>query len=92
LSLNSMQRVVLLATAFTLLIMLLFPPLQSLYLKGIKVNAGYSFICKPPVYELGGDSYKSQVNMSLPALQCLVATTVGGLFFCCIQMKMTGCR
>jgi len=74
-------------TAVVLIVMLLFPPFQSQYLHGITVNAGYSFILSPPMYKLGYNTYKSQVNLILLGLQFLIVVTVGGILYLALKSK-----
>ena len=82
---NKNQRIVLLATAALLIVMILFPPFKSQYLQGVTVNAGYSFILTPPTYKLGSSAYNSQVNLSLLGLQFVIVATVGGII--CLALK-----
>ena len=79
------QRAVLLVTSVLLIVMLLFPPFKSQYLSGVTVNEGYSFILKPPTYEVTYGYYKSQVNHSLLGIQFLIIATAGGIL--CLALK-----
>jgi hypothetical protein len=47
---NKKQRIILFVVASVILLMLLFPPFQS-NIRDLAINAGYSFIFKPPLYE-----------------------------------------
>ena len=78
---NTKQRTILLATAFVLIVMLLFPPFSRRFGQGVTVNRGYSFIFAPPT--------GSDVNLALLALQYLIVVTVGGILTIALNSRQT---
>ena len=69
---NIYQRIILVIVAMILVLMLIFPPFQSLTPDGIVLNEGYSFIMKPPIFESYTGNYIWPVNVSLLLLQYLI--------------------
>lgn len=78
---NEKQRLVLFTTAAILVVMLLFPPFQSIYLQGVTTNEGYSFILSAPTYEISRRTVSAQVNRTMLLIQFVVVTTAAGLLY-----------
>lgn len=81
---NKNQRAILFATAFILIVMLLFPPFKFQFPTGAIANQGYSFILSPPIYY---DEHKSSVDSILLLIQFLIVISVGGILFLALKPK-----
>ena len=91
---NTIQRLILVATAGLLIVMLLFPPFETKG-EGSTNNVGYSFILDPPRdsrdtgsmrlgkrYVRGRTVYMTgSVRVRLLGLQFLTVMTAGGILF-----------
>ncbi len=78
---NKNQKIVLISTAFLLLVMLLFPPFLITYSGGVKYNLGYSFILSPPN---DGTGY---VDVGALAMQFFVILFIGMSCFLLFKEK-----
>ena len=69
---NKNQRLVLIGVSVLVAIMIIFPPFQSMVVRGM--HLGYSFILDPP----GG---YSSVNVPLLVVQIFGVIIIGGILF-----------
>jgi len=81
---NKTQRAILFATAFILIVMLLFPPFKMQFPTGFIANQGYSFILSPPMYD---EYHKLPVDSILLLIQFLIVISVGGILFLALKSK-----
>lgn len=72
---NSIQKIILLLVAITLVGMMVYPPFQVIGARGVVHNAGYALINSPPT----GFLIRPSINVGLLLIQFIVVIVVGGV-------------
>jgi len=80
---NRIQRAILFITAFTLIVMLLFPPYKVQLPNDFVANQGYKFIFSPHINGV----YKLAFDPVLLLVQSLIVISVGGILFLALKSK-----